>query len=687
MEISASEIRLLCRRISSSIEGYTVSSVYSIEEGILLRLRHEIKEEKLIAVSSFATWITTKNISLQQADSSVADIREQVERARLVNVKQEGNERIATFALESRTGEKRNLHAEFFGGGNIIITDSDEQIRFVRNPQHFRHRNLVVGERYILPPSRGRNIEAIDESYLSVELERARSDPKSLKMAAIRWFGRAIATSRKFIEEIFFRSEIDSDRPISELQPVDLAKLAKISSELAQEIEASNNGFLLIPNAEDERSEIDVCPIVPHSWKEKQQQLCATICEFESFDQALDEAQVQAFLLEKKTKASKEIRGRAGELESAIRKQDILFQKNEQTAKELRRLGSELIRSVSSHGLPEEVATTLVSMSLLEKDLDSNNELRFVNEPRAFLKSFATPQALASRLFDEAKSLEQTNRSITEIRTNLIRRKDSLLEQSKTSEDRAAKRVAIERRAKQWFERYRWFLTSDRRLAIGGRDSTSNSIVINKYTDQNCIVFHADLHGSPFFVLKNGRENGSPRLDQEIEHELAQATVSFSRAWKDELGSADAYWVEPEQIKKSAPSGEYLPRGSFFIEGKKNFVKHLRVELCIGIMSSQELPGESDTNSEQGKTEMVSPIVVCGPDKALAKYCISRVKLAPGKERGMIVGRKIKQILVSRIKEVEKTQLKELAKKIPVDDIIHVLPSGSYKIVMEKQNG
>jgi predicted ribosome quality control (RQC) complex YloA/Tae2 family protein len=401
-------------------------------------------------------------------------------------------------------------------------------------------------------------------------------------------------------------------------------------------------------------------------------------------------SQVQIFLLEKKTKASREIRARAEELESAIRKQDILFQKNADTAKELRRIGFELITG-SSLVQREELANTLVSLNLLEEDSSSNNELRFANEPRAFLKSFATSQALASRLFDEAKRLERNNHSISEIRENLIKRKESLLEQSKTSEDRATKRVATERRARQWFERYRWFLTSDRRLAIGGRDSTSNSVVINKYTDQDSIVFHADLHGSPFFILKDGRENGAPKLSQEIEQELAQATVSFSRAWKDELGSADAYWFEPEQIKKSAPSGEYLPRGSFFIEGRKNFVKHLRVELSVGIMSSGDIPRESEKGShlEEAQETKMSPVVICGPEKALAEYCISRIKIAPGRERSTIVGRKIKQILISKIREDEQvlSHLKELAKKIPVDEIIRVLPSGSYKIVSEKQNG
>jgi hypothetical protein len=208
--------------------------------------------------------------------------------------------------------------------------------------------------------------------------------------------------------------------------------------------------------------------------------------------------------------------------------------------------------------------------------------------------------------------------------------------------------------------------------------------------DENCLVFHADLHGSPFFLLMNARnqissEQSTSALEIGIEQELAQATVSFSRAWKDELGSADAYWVEPGQIKKSAPSGEYLPRGSFFIEGKKNLVKHLRVELCVGLVTDDVLPSQSPRERNLFSDDERSLVVICGPERAIQGYCLSYVKIAPGKERSSSVARRVKQLLISKIKE-EQAALKGAAKKIPIDDIIRTLPSGSFKIVSEKQN-
>ena len=46
-------------------------------------------------------------------------------------------------------------------------------------------------------------------------------------------------------------------------------------------------------------------------------------------------------------------------------------------------------------------------------------------------------------------------------------------------------------------------------------------------------------------------------------NEIAHATVCFSRAWREGMYGVSAFWVHPDQVKKSAPSGEFLPKGSF----------------------------------------------------------------------------------------------------------------------------
>ncbi len=123
-------------------------------------------------------------------------------------------------------------------------------------------------------------------------------------------------------------------------------------------------------------------------------------------------------------------------------------------------------------------------------------------------------------------------------------------------------------RKKNWFERYRWFYTSDGILAVGGRDSSSNSAIIRKRLEKNDKVFHTEISGSPFFLLKDDISPTSASLT-----EVAHATVCFSRAWKESIYGSSAYWVNPDQVKKAAPSGQSMGKGSFAIEGQRNFVK------------------------------------------------------------------------------------------------------------------
>ncbi|MDG6995904.1 MAG: NFACT family protein [Nitrososphaerota archaeon] len=679
MEISAIEINILCKRVSEAISGYFLSSVYSMEDGILLRLNHATKPEKLVAVSSFAVWITTKNLSIPQATKFVSSIRDTIERCEIKSVDQLGNERIAKFEFVSRKGEKWNLYAEFFSHGNLVLTDpsKDEEIIEVARPQSFRHRRLVVGEKYVLPPSRGMPLQELSFEKLDQVCTRTKEEIEHEQLSSVKWFGRNVGTTRKLVEEIFYRAKIDPNAPAGLLTATQLTALISAAENLKIELVQKETGFVLVPSEESEL-DVDVCCIVPHVWSEFVQSGLASIQSYTSLHEALDQVQIESVIWSKKKRASSLTRAKVAELESAIGKQQALIEKNEVSAREFRALAQELMRrpptEVDQHALD-----VLQSYGIIEVDETSGGKLRFAEEPKSYLAEFNS-LSLASRLFDEAKRLEASSKRLQEIKLDLESQRGALIEQTRLQEERAEKKIVVERREKQWYERYRWFFTSEGELAIGGRDSTSNSIVINKYMTKGDIVCHADLHGSPFFVLK--RKMIGTALEDSIALELAQATVSFSRAWKDELGSADAYWIYPEQVKKSAPTGEYLARGSFFIEGKKNFVRHVKVELSVGICLERELPRIEGEGSKQNIREDGDQfVVVCGPEKSISAYCGATVKIAPGKMRTSEFTKRLKQQLVSKLKSAE---AKEIAKRVNIDDIIRVLPAGGYKFVSER---
>ena len=204
----------------------------------------------------------------------------------------------------------------------------------------------------------------------------------------------------------------------------------------------------------------------------------------------------------------------------------------------------------------------------------------------------------------------------------------------------------IVRGSLQWFEKFRWFVSSDGFLCVGGRDATSNDIIVKKHAEKSDIVFHTSIPGSPFFIVKS---NGQ-KIPENTLKESAIATASFSRAWREGFASAEVYHITPEQVLKSDPSGISLPRGSFYIDGKKTFYSSELV-LAVGIPA--------------GLPSFVIPSrpVMCGPLIAVQKWCSSVYSVRQGDKSSSDIAKKLS---------------KEFG--VSTDDIIRVLPSGGVSL-------
>ena len=194
---------------------------------------------------------------------------------------------------------------------------------------------------------------------------------------------------------------------------------------------------------------------------------------------------------------------------------------------------------------------------------------------------------------------------------------------------------------KQWFEKFRWFYSSDDLLCIGGRDQTTNDIIVKKHLDKNDFVFHTDIIGSPFFVIKSENKEIPPQTIQEV----AQATASFSRAWVQAITTTEVYYVTPDQIKKEFG----LPKGTFMIYGKRNYQKPV-LEVSVGITKEQK--------------------VMCAPSTAIKKSCDNYIVIRPGSLKKSDAAKKIKKYLETKAKI-----------KTKLDDFMSVMPPGNVEII------
>ncbi|MFQ5475288.1 MAG: NFACT RNA binding domain-containing protein [Candidatus Nanoarchaeia archaeon] len=198
----------------------------------------------------------------------------------------------------------------------------------------------------------------------------------------------------------------------------------------------------------------------------------------------------------------------------------------------------------------------------------------------------------------------------------------------------------VVKRKKKWYEKFRWFYSSEGFLVIGGRDATTNEIVIKKHTEEGDIVCHTDMSGSPFFVVKKNSQPDKDITEKTIQ-EAIDATFIFSRAWKLGLATVDTFWVRPDQVSKKAQSGEYLPKGAFMIRGNTNYLPPSN-KMAIGAYE--------DT-------------VMAGPISAVKKHCKEFLVMKQGVKKPSDCAKKIRRKLGGEL-----------------DDIISALPPGKCEV-------
>ncbi|OII75343.1 uncharacterized protein cubi_01864 [Cryptosporidium ubiquitum] len=154
-------------------------------------------------------------------------------------------------------------------------------------------------------------------------------------------------------------------------------------------------------------------------------------------------------------------------------------------------------------------------------------------------------------------------------------------------------------RAKYWFEKFYWFISSDGYLIIGGHDASQNELLFRRYLEKNDRYIHADIHGATTCIVKN--PNNVLEIPLNTLCEAGQMSISYSKAWVNKT-LISAWWVYPDQVSKTAPSGEYLTTGSFVIRGKKNFLPPLKLEMGCAlyfIKSKQALKQIDDIENDQ----------------------------------------------------------------------------------------
>jgi len=630
MTLAGIELVYLVKDIGEKTSGYYASNIWGINRNSLLfKLHHPTKPDIMLMVSSIGMWITDKKIETIEPNKMLRRLRSDLLRAKLTKIEQIGTERIAYFTFTNFEKEL-TLIVEFFGDGNIILCNEERKILALLHSIDVRHRQLRVGLEYTPPPEDG-----LDVLNLTKESFRQLFSTSGIG----KTIGRGLGLPKKYVEEIIRLSGIDPKKPSNEVTDGEFEALYEIiTSTLSKVTQGPHDPSVII--------EDDVHDAYPIRFSDDN----LNAKKVDSFNEGLDIVFTEEILEKGKSLFSSPADKKIESLEKTLTEQknaiNVVLEKSKTIAEV-----ANLLFTMTSAG-QHDIRNEMITNSLKEKNAEIISEKGVpymkINESKIQIDPDSSLPTIASKLFDESKKQKGAVKSIEK----LMKKTESKLEKTIEKGEIAKGAVGFkEVRKKSWFERYRWFYTSDEVLAVGGRDSSSNSAIIRKYLEKNDKVFHAEVHGSPFFLLKGEDEELLPLSLEEVAH----ATVCFSRAWQISAYGMSSFWVNPDQVKKGAPTGQSMAKGAFMINGTRNFIKVSSLKLAVGIFKQDE-----------------DYLLVCGPPEPIKKKCLCYAVIEPGGSTMSDVAKKIR---------AEFDKVNDNFKKIfLIDDYVRALPTGSSKV-------
>uniref|UniRef100_A0A7C3RMS0 Fibronectin-binding domain-containing protein n=1 Tax=Archaeoglobus fulgidus TaxID=2234 RepID=A0A7C3RMS0_ARCFL len=548
-------------------------------------------------------------------------LRKHLEGARVKKIEQHDFDRVVVIEFE-RSGEIKKLVAELFSKGNILLLNNENRV--VMPLKH----TVKVGEVYSFPERK----------------EKKDDGREVVRVLAMSGLGGLYA------EEVCLRAGIDKKKKYPELNE---EERKKIDEEIVRLMNFSPRPQIIIENGDY----IDVVPmdLLYYSKYEKKY--------FESFNEALDD------YFSKKLAEIDEIESMKSEELEKLRKrlqiQEESLKRFEEEAERYRRIGDAIYENYSmvekiieAFRLAREKKSWDEIKEIVSRDERLKKVVRDVRPEKntivVRMGDFDVELEIKKNIHENADSYYERAKKAREKADGVKRAIEATLREMERVEEKLERKLVTSikvRRKREWYENYRWFFTSEGFLVIGGRTAEMNEEIVSKHLESRDLFFHTQTPGAPAVILKDGQEAGEISI-----REAAEFAATYSALWKEEKHAGEVYYVLPEQVSKTAKPGEYLPKGSFYITGKRNY---LTVELncAIGV-------------------DLESLRVIGGPVTAVKNQADYYVELEIGGKEHNELGVEIARKLLEMAGE-EKHIVRAVATP---DEIMKFLPPGRARI-------
>ena len=656
-----------------------VNSVYQLDGKTLLLKLHKPDKPELRLVLESGRRLHLTSYVLEKPLTPPAfcmALRKYLRNSRLTSLEQYEFERIVVLSFKTSAGVVR-LVLELFGEGNVILVGEDGRILQALSYKRMRDRNILCGEVFVFPPSSGKNPSKIGK-------EEFRSILKGVgDVEVVRAVARFLGVGGVYAEEALLRAGVDKTKHCDALGEKEIDSISDGLRALLSRVQTRDLEPTIVLDESD--SLLDVVPFKLKRYEGFRLQ------SYEGFNEALDEFYARVTAVEKALAGVEvgRLQREAERLKRIIADQEKVMAEAEAKADRDKRIGDTIYaysgdfqalldkfsvgkqmgknwNAVVSEVLSEKKAGLKPSVffeSLDAKGLTANvcvEGLIFGLELQRSLfenaASFYERGKKARQKLEGARAaLEDSRRKLTEVEKKMHKAEE--LEQVKPAE--AMQELAKHKvKHKEWFEKFRWFVSSDGFLVVAGKDATSNEVLVKKYTEDKDVVFHADIVGAPFVVVKTEGKKPS----EQCLREAGEFAAAFSRGWREGFGSVDVYWVRPEQLSKGGPSGESVSHGAFVVRGERNWMRGTPLRIAVGVAIS-----DRESRARIGG----------GPVEAVRAKLNTYVVIVPGDVEGKEL---FNRVLTSLGRKLPR-ELRETVLNVSIEEIREFIPYGKGRIL------
>ncbi len=581
-------------------------------------------------------------------------LRKHLSGGTITSIKQHNFDRIIEITVQKNV--EYTLIVELFSKGNVILLDEHRNIISPLKHRKWQDRKVTSHEEYKYPPEKGININDTNPDEIKDVLES--SDADVTRTVAMNGLGGLYA------EEIISYTNIQKTKLAKDLTDEEIVELDNAIKELFNRIENEPNPQIIIEK-EDKSKNKDLVPINLNKYKEYESK------PFDNFNIAADEFYSKKIVNDIKSQEEDAWSKRIGKFEKRLNMQEESLEGFYKTIDETQHKGDTIYAHYNEiQGILDVIANARLKYSwkeigsIIKKSKKEGNipELSMIESVDKMgvlsLKlddvvvqidsNIGIPES-AEKYYNKGKKAKRKINGVKEAIEN-TKKEIAKLESKKeiAIEELKEKQKPKEKRELKWYEKIRWFISRDGYLVIGGRDANSNEQVVKKYSKNNDIYLHCDIHGAPSTIVQN---NSDDEIPESTLYDAACFASSYSSAWSEGFSSYDSYWVTLDQVSKTPQSGEFLKKGSFVIRGRKNFIRNVPVLIAIGIV-------EYDDDKR----------IMAGPVQCLDKMTDNYVIVKPGFTKKERISKEILNI-------IDKNKL------FGVDDIVRNLPSGKCDLL------